>query len=205
MIVPAIIAGTQDELDLMLGMVHGKAERVMLDFMDGVFVPSKSLAFDIVLPKGIDYEAHLMVHNPLDLINKLSDIVKIVQLQVESLKNIGYAVNRAKNLGFDVYLALNPDTSIKTVQSHIDTIDGVLVMTVQPGQYGSRFLPSTLDKVEELREMNADLTIEVDGGMNPDTARLAKKVGANIFASGSYIMKSGDIEAAIRSLKEAAV
>ena len=205
MIVPAIIAGTQGELELMLNKVQGKTERVMLDFMDGVFVPSKSLAFDITLPKGMDYEAHLMVHNPLDLIERLTDIVKIVQLQVESLKNIGYAVNRAKNLGFDVYLALNPDTSIKTVQSHIDTIDGVLVMTVQPGQYGSRFLPSTLDKVEELREMNADLTIEVDGGMNPDTARLAKKVGANIFASGSYIMKSGDIEAAIRSLKEAAV
>ena len=205
MIVPAIIAGTQGELELMLNKVQGKTERVMLDFMDGVFVPSKSLAFDIILPKGMDYEAHLMVHNPLDLIERLTDIVKIVQLQVESLKNIGYAVNRAKNLGFDVYLALNPDTSIKTVQSHIDTIDGVLVMTVQPGQYGSRFLPSTLDKVEELREMNADLTIEVDGGMNPDTARLAKKAGANIFASGSYIMKSGDIEAAIRSLKEAAV
>ena len=203
MIVPAIIAGTQDELDLMLGMVHGKAERVMLDFMDGVFVPSKSLAFDIVLPKGIDYEAHLMVHNPLDLINKLSDIVKIVQLQVESLKNIENAINGAKNLGFDVYLVLNPDTPIKTVQSHLDSIDGVLVMTVQPGQYGSKFLPTTLDKVKELREMNADITIEVDGGMNPDTARLAKKVGANIFASGSYIMNSGDIGAAIKRLQEA--
>lgn len=203
MIVPAIIAGTQDELDLMLGMVHGKAERVMLDFMDGVFVPSKSLAFDIVLPKGIDYEAHLMVHNPLDLINKLSDIVKIVQLQVESLKNIENAINGAKNLGFDVYLVLNPDTPIKTVQSHLDSIDGVLVMTVQPGQYGSKFLPSTLDKVKKLREMNTDIIIEVDGGMNPDTARLAKKVGANIFASGSYIMNSGDIGAAIKRLQEA--
>ena len=203
MIVPAIIAGTQDELDGMLDKVQGNTERVMLDFMDGVFVPSKSLAFDIALPKGIDYEAHLMVHNPLDLIDKLSDIIKIVQLQVESLKNIENAINGAKNLGFDVYLALNPDTPIKMVQSYLDVIDGVLVMTVQPGKYGSKFLPSALDKVKKLREMNAELTIEVDGGMNPDTSRLAKKAGANIFASGSYIMKSGDIGAAIKRLQEA--
>lgn len=203
MIVPAIIAGTQEELDLMLNMIQGNSERVMLDFMDGVFVPSKSLAFDIALPKGMDYEAHLMVHNPLDLIDKLYNPIKTIQLQVESLKNIGDAVNHAKNRGFDVYLALNPDTPITTVQSHLDSIDGVLVMTVQPGQYGSRFLPSALDKVKELREMNADLTIEVDGGMNPETVRLAMKAGANIFASGSYIMKSGDIGAAIKRLQEA--
>ena len=76
-------------------------------------------------------------------------------------------------------------------------------MTVQPGQYGSKFLPSTLDKVKKLRELYADLSIEVDGGMNPDTAQQAKKAGANIFASGSYIMKSGDIGAAIRRLQEA--
>jgi len=202
-IVPAIIAGTQDELDGMLDKVQGNSERVMLDFMDGVFVPSKSLAFDIVLPKGMEYEAHLMVHNPLDLIDKLFNPIKIIQLQVESVNNVEDAVNHAKNLGFDVYLALNPGTPITKVQSHLNLIDGVLVMTVQPGQYGSKFLPSVLDKVKELREMNAELVIEVDGGMNPDTARLAKRSGANIFASGSYIMKSGEIGAAIKRLREA--
>ena len=203
MIVPAIIAETQNELDQMLSKVQGKAERVMLDFMDGIFVPSKSLDFDIELPEGIDYEAHLMVHNPLNLIEKLKDKVRIIQLQVESLKNIKNAVNRVKNLGFNVYLALNPDTPITTVEPHLKSIDGVLIMTVQPGQYGSKFLPSTLDKVKKLRELYADLSIEVDGGMNPDTAQQAKKAGANIFASGSYIMKSGDIGAAIRRLQEA--
>ena len=202
-IVPAIIAETQNELDQMLSKVQGKAERVMLDFMDGIFVPSKSLDFDIELPEGIDYEAHLMVHNPLNLIEKLKDKVRIIQLQVESLKNIKNAVNRVKNLGFNVYLALNPDTPITTVEPHLKSIDGVLIMTVQPGQYGSKFLPSTLDKVKKLRELYADLSIEVDGGMNPDTAQQAKKAGANIFASGSYIMKSGDIGAAIRRLQEA--
>jgi ribulose-phosphate 3-epimerase len=203
LIIPAIIAETQDELGTMLSSLQDKAGRVMLDFMDGVFVPSRSLMFEPLLPAGFEYEAHLMVHNPIEYIQKLSDKVKIIQFHVESVENVDKVVEKAGDHGYEVYLALNPDTSVTRIQNHLEIINGVLVLTVQPGRYGGRFLPYALEKIKKLKEMRDDLTIEVDGGMNPMTAKLAKKAGADIFASGSYIMESGDIDEAIKRLQSA--
>ena len=82
-------------------------------------------------------------------------------------------------------------------------IDGVLVMTVEPGRYGAGFLPWTLEKVRALRVMSSQVTIEVDGGMNPENARAARQAGADVFASGSYIVGSEDVGRAFRELEEA--
>ncbi|TEU08538.1 ribulose-phosphate 3-epimerase, partial [Candidatus Bathyarchaeota archaeon] len=79
-------------------------------------------------------------------------------------------------------------------------VDGVLVMTVAPGRYGGRFLPETLAKCKKIRKMHSTLSIEVDGGMNPENARAAREAGANIIASGSFIMKSEDIALSLRLL-----
>ena len=203
LIVPAIIAKTQDELDEMLGKVRGKAERIMLDVMDGEFVPNTSLDFDFELPDDFEYEAHLMTVKPLDWVKENAEKVDIATLHVETLDDIVGAIGFVKSKGLKTILALKPETNLETVLSYLHEVHGVLILTVDPGRYGGKFLPAVLGKIEQLREISATISIEVDGGMNPTNARLARDAGANIFASGSYLFKSSDIDGAIKELEDA--
>lgn len=203
MIVPAVIAGDQSELGELLSKLRGVANRVMLDFMDGEFVSGTSLQFDLHLPEGFSYEAHLMVRRPLSYLARLSGRVETVILHIETLDDVGRAIVSARRAGFKVMLAISPGTPVEFVAPYLREIEGVLVMTVEPGKFGADFLPWTLDKVRALKVMDGHVTIEVDGGMNPDNARAAREAGANIFASGSYIIRSQDIGRAFRELEEA--
>jgi ribulose-phosphate 3-epimerase len=106
-------------------------------------------------------------------------------------------------MGLEVTLALNPGTKINAVLPFLGEVHAILVMTVFPGKYGGKFLPETLEKVRRLRRIDAVIPIEVDGGINPRNARLAKESGANIFASGSYIFKRDDVDRAVNELKKA--
>ena len=203
MIVPAVIAGDQNELGELLSKFRGVANRVMLDFMDGEFVSGTSLQFDLHLPEGFSYEAHIMVRRPLSYLARLSGRVETVILHIESLDDVGRAIVSARRAGFKVMLAISPETPVEFVAPYLREIEGVLVMTVEPGKFGADFLPWTLDKVRALKVMDGHVTIEVDGGMNPDNARAAREAGANIFALGSYIIRSQDIGRAFRELEEA--
>ena len=203
MIVPAVIARDQNELGELLSRLRGVANRVMLDFMDGEFVSGTSLQFDLHLPEGFSYEAHLMVRRPLSYLARLAGRVETVILHIETLDDVGRAIVSTRRAGFKVMLAISPGTPVEFVAPYLREIDGVLVMTVEPGKYGADFLPWTLDKVKTLKVMDGRMTIEVDGGMNPDNARAAREAGANIFASGSYIIRSQDLGRAFRELEEA--
>jgi len=200
LIVPAIIAQSQGELESMLGRLRGKVDRIMLDVMDREFVDNTSLDFDFELPEGFEYEAHLMVVNPLERISDLAGKVDSIILHVETLDDIRAAIECVKNLELKVILAVNSETGVDRVEPYLGEVDGVLVMTVAPGRYGGRFLPETLAKCKKIRKMHSTLSIEVDGGMNPENARAAREAGANIIASGSFIMKSEDIALSLRLL-----
>ncbi len=199
-IVPAIIAQSQGELESMLELLRGKVGRVMLDVMDGVFVLNRSLDFQFTLPEDFEYEAHLMVVEPLKRIGGMAGKVGSIILHVETLEDVRAAIECVKNLELKVILALNPETGVDKVEPYLGEVDGVLVMTVAPGRYGGRFLPETLVKCKKIRKMYSTLSIEVDGGMNPENARAAREAGANIIASGSFIMKSEDITLSLRLL-----
>jgi ribulose-phosphate 3-epimerase len=203
LIVPAIIAETQDELYSMISKVRRMVKRIMLDIMDGEFLPNTSLNFDLSLQAGPEYEAHLMVDSPLEWVKQHADKVDIAILHVETLDCIKESIDYVRSKELNVILAINPETEIDSVFTYLDDIDGVLVMTVDPGRYGGSFLPETLVKVKQLREIDDTIPIEVDGGINPINARLARDSGANIFASGSYILKSNDIEKSIKELEKA--
>jgi ribulose-phosphate 3-epimerase len=204
-IVPAIITKSQDELNEMLDKVKGKVKRVMLDVMDGKFVPNTSLEFEFTIPATSDfeYEAHLMVNQPLEWIEKNGNKVDTVIMQVETLDNIGKAISFVKERGLGVVLALNPETELDLVLPVLTELDGILLLTVNPGQYGASFVPMAINKIKHLRNIDKTIPIEVDGSMNPKTIKLAKEAGASIFASGSYIMKSKSPENAIKKLEEA--
>lgn len=202
-IVPAIIAKTQEEIDAMLSKVKGKVERIMLDVMDGKFVPNTSLMFDFRLMAGFEFEAHLMVNDPLDWVEKNCNKVNIIIMHIEVLEDIEEAINFCKENRLKVSLALRPETDIDTVLPYLEKIYGILMMTADPGSYCTEFLPESIEKIKKLREITSSVPIEVDGCMNPKNAEIARNVGASIFASGSYIFKSADVDKAIQELNKA--
>ncbi len=205
LVVPAIITNSQNELSDMLTKVEGKVDRVQLDVMDGKYVPNFSLNFDFELPPSFEYEAHLMIKKPLEWVEENAGKVEIVIIHVETLKDVTAALKQVKKTGVRVGLALTLETKLEDVKPHLKTVDQLLIMTVDPGSYciEKEFRPEPLENIKGLREINQKIPIEVDGCMNPQNARLAKKAGANLFASGSYIFKSANIDRAINELREA--
>lgn len=202
LIVPAIISRSQGDLDKVMERLRGKVERVMLDVMDGVFVPNRSLDFDFELPESFEYEVHLMAIDPLERLSEMAEKVDIAILHVETLSDISDAIRYVRDLGLRVTLALNPDTATEVVEPYLGEVDGVLVMTVNPGKYGGRYIPESLEKVRRIRTLDSGISIEVDGGMTAENSNAAREAGANIIASGSFILKSDDIEEAVRALSE---
>jgi len=194
-IVPAVIAKRQKELDEIFLKISGYAELVQLDVMDGNFVPNHSLNFDFHLPQGkYRYEAHLMVEDPGRWIESFGNRVDIIIAHFESVTTSPKTIQTIKNLGKKAALALNPETKIEQIFDYLDAIDQVLIMTVHPGFYGSPFLPEVMGKIKKLRQMRPEMDIEVDGGIKPETIEMVDEAGANLFVSGSYLIKSENIQ-----------
>lgn len=200
-IIPAIIANSQEELEKRINKVKDHLSILQLDIMDGKFVPTHSLDFDFKLPKtNCKYEAHLMVNNPEEWVEKNWKIADVILVHIESTKEPEKIIELVKNKGKKIGFVLNPETPIEKIKPYLNQIDQVLIMTVDPGYYGSPFLPETLEKVKELRKLKPNLNIEVDGGINADTIKQAYKAGANLFVCGSYLQKSQDVKKAIEDL-----
>ena len=201
-IIPAVIAKSQKELDGIFSKIKDSACLLQLDIMDSKFVPNSSLDFDFKLPqKKYKFEAHLMVEYPEKWVNENWEKVDIIIAHFESVKNPGKIIESVKKKEKKVAFALNPETDVEQIKKYLDDIDQVLIMTVNPGFYGSKFLPKTLNKVRWLRELRPDLDIEVDGGIKPGTIEEVSKAGANMFVSGSFIINSADIKESIRILE----
>ncbi|MCX9013641.1 MAG: ribulose-phosphate 3-epimerase [Candidatus Methanoperedens sp.] len=203
MIIPAIIARTQKELDKKLNTVEGYSELVQLDIMDGRFVPNNSLDFDFdVSGSNTSFEAHLMITDPMGWIEKNWWKVDTIIVHFESCEKPGDIIRFVKDKGKNIGFAINPETAVHNVKPYLDDIDQLLVMTVNPGFYGGKFLPETLSKISEARKIKPDLDIEVDGGVTPETIKSIDDAGANMFVSGSYILKSDGVKEAIDSLRK---
>jgi len=202
-IIPAIIAKTQDELDNLIDKLGVLVETAQLDIMDNRFVPNISLFFNFKLPKSsLKFEAHLMIEDPEIWIEKNYQKVDTILIHYESCNNPKKIIDEVKKRKKRVGFVLNPETPIKNILGFIDDIDQVLIMTVNPGFYGSPFLPEMLDKIRELRDIKPNIDIEVDGGITDKTIDLVNKAGANMFVSGSYIMKSDNVRKSIYNLKK---
>jgi ribulose-phosphate 3-epimerase len=200
-VLPAIIAPDQKGLDKMLDKVKDFAENIMLDLMDGKFVSASSLDFDMKLPPGPRYQFHVMAIDPIVRLMGAPSEIDTVVLHAESLESIDEALKASKKKGVKLFIAMNPDTGIDIVKPYLSELDGVLIMSVHPGQYGAKFLPEQLMKVKAIRSLREDITIEVDGGMNDKSMGIAVEAGANQIASGSFIMKNSNPKAAYESLK----
>lgn len=201
-IVPAVIAKSQKELEEKIDLVKDFASRIQLDIMDGIFVANESLNFDFKLPEiNCEFEAHLMLESPDNWVNKNWQKVDTILIPIESCAKpkefIKFFKGKEKKIGF----ALNPETPLDAIKDYLDKVNQILIMTVNPGFYGIKFIPETLEKVRQLRKLKPELDIEVDGGINPQTIKMAFRAGANLLVSGSHIFNSKSPKEAINILK----
>ena len=187
------------------------AEYAHIDIMDGHFVPNISFGAGVVASmrphSRLVFDCHLMVSNPEHHIKDFARAgADIISIHAEATPHIHGALQKIRAAGVKASVVINPGTPVEAVKNVLNLVDQVLVMTVNPGFGGQAFLPETMDKVRELvvlREVNQlDFDIEVDGGIDDETIRIAEEAGANVFVAGSYVFK-GDVARQVQTLKEA--
>jgi ribulose-phosphate 3-epimerase len=191
-IIPAIIAKDKKELETRFKKISF-AKTIQLDIMDGKFVKNKSLLFDFKVLKNKKYEAHLMIENPKNWILKNYKKVNTIIFHYESCKNSNEINNLIKLIKLKkrkIGIAINPKTSVSKINSFIKLINMVLIMSVNPGKYGSKFIGQTLKKIKQLKKLYPKLKIEVDGGINNKTIKKIKKTNVDKFVVGSYLQKA---------------
>lgn len=186
------------------------ADYIHLDVMDGVFV--RNITFGSAIIKAIrpytilPFDVHLMITEPLRYVKDFAKAgADIITFHVEAEKNVLETINLIKSCGKMVGLSIKPGTSVNEVLKYLYLTDLVLVMTVEPGFGGQKFMPEMMEKVKilkrEIKSRNLCTLIEVDGGINEITAKIAAKNGADICVAGTSIFKSNDMKFAIDSLK----
>lgn len=205
---PSVLASDFANLEAELKKCSdGGAELIHLDVMDGHFVPNISIGAPVIaaLDKVCDtpFDVHLMISDPLFYID---DFIKagadIITFHVECESDIEKTIDKIVDAGCKAALAVKPNTPIEAVYPYLDKLSMVLVMTVEPGFGGQSFMESTMPKIKELRAKCPELDIQVDGGINADTIKIAGRAGANVFVAGSAVFKSDDPAATIKLLKE---
>ena len=191
---------------------QGGADLIHVDVMDGHFVPNLTIGPPVIknLRKytKLPFDVHLMispVHKYIE--NYAVAGADIITIHPEATENLKESINLIKKFGKKVGVSLNPKTEIKTLIDEIDNIDLVLVMSVNPGFGGQKFMPEVLDKIKELKRIRDEnqyhFDIEVDGGINFSNSKKVLEAGADILVSGTTVFKEndGDIKANIEKLK----
>lgn len=186
------------------------ADWIHYDVMDGVFVRNisfgepvlKSVSPLITLP----VDAHLMITDPIRYIDNYADLgVDGITFHFEAAADPMAVIDKIRSRGLRAGISIKPATPVSVILPYLEYVDMVLVMTVEPGFGGQVFLPETLHKITELKEIinnrQLDVLIQVDGGINRETGEDVRNSGADVLVSGSYIFKAEDMSEAVRSLK----
>lgn len=210
---PSILASDFSKLGQeVVSVTDAGAELVHIDVMDGIFVPNISLGPCVIrsIRKTTDavFDTHLMITDPIryieDFANAGSDIITF---HFESCTNHSEVIERIRSFGKKVGISIKPATPAFVLEPFLPLVDMVLVMTVEPGFGGQSFIPETLESVRIVKStleklgLEDKVDIEVDGGINADTATPAREAGANVLVAGSAVFKYDDRKAAIDALR----
>ncbi|MCI7265585.1 MAG: ribulose-phosphate 3-epimerase [Eubacterium coprostanoligenes] len=191
---PSILASDYANLQSELERIS-TSDLIHIDVMDGHFVPNISIGAPVTAACkkvcDVPFDVHLMISNPLDYAEDFAKAgADIICFHSECDSDTEETINKILSLGKKAGLAIKPATPIDEVVKYLDKLSMVLVMTVEPGFGGQSFMESTMPKVEAIRKINPDIDIEVDGGINAETIKIAAKAGANVFVAGSAVFKS---------------
>ena len=210
---PSILSADFSQLGTEIKRLEeGGADMIHVDVMDGHFVPNLTIGPPVIKALrdhcSLKFDVHLMISPVHKYIDAYADAgADIITIHPEATEDLEKSILRIKELKKKVGVSLNPETKIDLILDHLDKIDLVLIMSVNPGFGGQKFMPEVLSKIKELRkiqlEKKINFDIEIDGGINFENYKLAIEAGANILVSGTTIFKSnnGDIKKNIDLLK----
>ncbi len=214
LIAPSILSADFGKINEEIATIDMDSDLIHVDVMDGHFVPNITFGPGQVgkMRARKPFDVHLMIENPDRYLKDFADgVMKAVGSELykesylvvhqETTKHLHRTIQLIKSLGMKAGVALNPATPWDTVEAVLGDVDMVLCMTVNPGFGGQKFIESVMPKVAKLRELRPDLNIEVDGGINDQTVKIALEAGANIFVAGNYVFSSENRKTALNSLR----
>ncbi len=207
---PSLLSADFANLQRDLEMINeSEADFLHLDVMDGIFVPNISFGFPVMeavakhCRKPLD--VHLMIVKPENWISQIRDLgAEYMNVHQEACLHLYSTVQNIRKAGMKPAVTLCPATPVSTLEDIITELDMVLLMSVEPGFGGQKFIPHAVEKTRQLRELikrtGSKALIEIDGGVNAETAPLLAEAGADILVAGSYVFNAPDPKAAIRTL-----
>ncbi|MGJ7910637.1 ribulose-phosphate 3-epimerase [Neobacillus sp. LXY-1] len=210
-IAPSILSADFSKLgEEIIAVEKGGADYIHIDVMDGHFVPNITigpLIVEAVRPvTNLPLDVHLMIENPDQYIEAFAKAgADYITVHVEACRHLHRTIQNIKSFGVKAGVVLNPATPVESIQHIIGDIDMVLLMSVNPGFGGQKFIPEVLHKIRSVKAMaeekGLDIEIEIDGGVNPETAKLCVEAGATILVAGSAVYNQEDYALAISQIK----